>query len=739
MWHPHDQHNYVDADDFVLQTKLELLEASDSKRKTTDSRFDYGKEPCNIDNNDVDKICKVLRLNFTSFEDLFQAFVGCNVDISEVLINTVLKRFSNDWFPAFGFFWWAGAQASFKHSPISYDMWGDSIKTFKSIESFGVRKDTIAINALLDTLCKEKRVKHERDAFLELRDGVQPNASSFNILIHGWSKAWKIEEVIRMIEEMREFGYTPCVITFTSLIEGYCLEKNFRMVSAILNEMCGYGCQPNVVTYTIIMHSLAKAKEIQEALLVFEMMKDDGCAPDTSFYNSLIFLMGKSGKLRDAHHIFEQMFKNDILPDVTTFNTLISASCDYSEAENALNLVFSMQEFDCKPDIKTYTPLLKLCCKWKWHNYVDADDFVLQTKLEFLEASDSKRKTTGSRLDYGKEPCHIDDNDVDKICKVLRLNFTSFEDLFQAFVGWKSKQFDVIWSLINEMVCLGGLVSLTTMTKVMRRLAGAGRWGDAIKTFKSIESFGVRKDTIAMNALLDTLCKQKSVKHARDAFLELRDEVQPNASSFNILIHGWSKARKIEEAIRMIEEMREFSYTPCVITFTSLIEGYCLEKNFRMASAILNEMSGHGCQPNVVTYTIIMHSLAKAKEIQEALLVFEMMKDDGCAPDTSFYNSLIFLMGKSGKLRDAHHIFEQMCKNGILPDVTTFNTLISASCDYSEAENALKLVFSMQEFDCKPEIKTYTPLLKLCCKWKWISYDLAFDLGFRCLLVLLNT
>ncbi|KAG6514538.1 hypothetical protein ZIOFF_024901 [Zingiber officinale] len=365
--HPHDQHNYVDADDFVLQTKLEFLEASDSKRKTTDSRLDYGKEPCNIDDNDVDKICKVLRLNFTSFEDLFQAFVGCNVEISEALINMILKRFSNDWFTAFGFFRVSlTTMTKVMRRLAGAGRWGDAIKTFKSIESFGVRKDTIAINALLDTLCKEKSVKHARDAFLELRDEVQPNASSFNILIHGWSKARKIEEAIRMIEEMIEFGYTPCVITFTSLIEGYCLEKNFRMACAILNEMRGHGCQPNVVTYTIIMHSLAKDKEIQEALLVFEMMKDDGCAPDTSFYNSLIFLMAKSGKLRDAHHIFEQMCKNGILPDVTTFNTLISASCDYSEAENALKLVFSMQEFDCKPDIKTYTPLLKLCCKWKW-------------------------------------------------------------------------------------------------------------------------------------------------------------------------------------------------------------------------------------------------------------------------------------------------------------------------------------------------------------------------------------
>ncbi|KAG6514535.1 hypothetical protein ZIOFF_024898 [Zingiber officinale] len=367
--HPHDQHNYVDADDFVLQTKLEFLEASDSKRKTTNSRLDYRKEPSNIDDNDVDKICKVLRLNFTSFEDLFQTFVGCNVEISEALINMILKRFSNDWFPAFDFFRWAGARASFKHSSISYDMmvdslgklkqfdvmWGDAIKTFKSIESFDVRRDTIAINALLDTLCREKSVKHARDAFLELRDEVQPNASSFNILIHGWSKARKIEEPIRMIEEMREFGYTPC--------------------------MRGHGCQPNVVTYTIIMHSLAKAKEIQEALL--------------------------SGKLRDAHHIFEQMCKNDILLDVTTFNTLISASCDYSDAENALKLVFAMQEFDCKPDIKTYTPLLKLCCKWKWMRVLFPDRLFTPlggSKSGIEQTPFGRRFFTGFT---GFDPCSI--------------------------------------------------------------------------------------------------------------------------------------------------------------------------------------------------------------------------------------------------------------------------------------------------------------------------------------------
>ncbi|WOK97878.1 pentatricopeptide repeat-containing protein [Canna indica] len=430
-------------------------------------------------------------------------------------------------------------------------------------------------------------------------------------------------------------------------------------------------------------------------------------------------------------------------------------------------------------------------------NYVDSDDFVLLSKLEFLEDSGTSWKADNCRLDYRRASHDKDDIDVDKICRILKLNFTSVEAVVEAFDGcnvnisedlvnkifkrysndwisafgffmWatmqvgykhspdsydmmvdilgKSKEFEVMWRLVDDMVRLGGLVSLATITKVMRRLAGAGRWGDAITTFKRIDSFGIKKDTVAMNILLDTLCKERSVKHARDAFMEVKNEVPPNASSFNTLIHGWCKAQKLEEARRTMEEMVEFGFHPCVVTYTSLIEAYCLEKNFRMVDKILVEMRAHGCHPNVVTYTIIMHSLGKAKEIQEAFMVYEKMKADGCTPDTSFYNSLIYILCKVGRLRDANDIYEEMHKNGITPDITTFNTLISAACNHSQVENALKLLFSMQEIYCKPNIKTYSPLLKLCCKMKWVKIllyllghmfkqDISLDLSIYGLLV----
>jgi pentatricopeptide repeat protein len=293
-------------------------------------------------------------------------------------------------------------------------------------------------------------------------------------------------------------------------------------------------------------------------------------------------------------------------------------------------------------------------------------------------------------------------------------------DLMVDILG-KFKQFDLMFGLISQMHEVGGMVSLTTMTKVMRRLCGASRWSDAIDVFHQMNRFGVAKDTKAMNVLLDALCKERSVKRARGAFQELMGTIPPDEGSFNTLVHGWCKARRLKEARDTMAEMEQHGFSPSVITYTSMIEAYCMEKDFQTVDNILDEMRTKGCPPNIVTYTILMHALGKAGRTREALNTFAKVQEGGCAPDTSFYNSLMYILGRAGRLQDAVFVFKEMCGTGIPPNLTTFNTLISAACDHSQAENALKLLVQMEEHSCKPDIKTYTPLLKLCCRRQWVK------------------
>lgn len=280
----------------------------------------------------------------------------------------------------------------------------------------------------------------------------------------------------------------------------------------------------------------------------------------------------------------------------------------------------------------------------------------------------------------------------------------------------KSRNFELMWALTEEMHEWGGLVSIGTMTKIMRRLSGARKYDHAIEAFEKFERFGLVKDISALNILMDTLVKEGSVEHAQEVFLGHENRIPPNSHSFNILIHGWCKARKYKEAREVMEQMEKHGFAPNVVLYTSFVEYYCLEKDFRKVDEILDEMQQKGCPPNVVTYTVVMLALGKAKDINGSLEFWERMKKNGCIPDANFYSALIYILSKSGRFKDACDLFKDMSKENVAPNVLTYNTMISSACEHYREEYALELFLEMEEKSCSPDLKTYQPLLKMCCR-----------------------
>ncbi|XP_071707103.1 pentatricopeptide repeat-containing protein At3g22670, mitochondrial [Rutidosis leptorrhynchoides] len=303
----------------------------------------------------------------------------------------------------------------------------------------------------------------------------------------------------------------------------------------------------------------------------------------------------------------------------------------------------------------------------------------------------------------------------------LRVGYTFSQEMYDLLVDClgKSKKFDLMWQVVNQMNQNEQTrVTINTISKVIRRLAKAGLHEEAIDAFRRIREFGIEKDVFALNVLIDSLVKEKNVERANDVFHEYKDEICLNSSTFNALIHGWAKCRKVDRALSIIEEMKEYGICPDVVTYTSIIEAYCSEKDFRKVDELIEEMERKGCPPNIVTYTIVMHARGKVKEIDEALKVYEKIKASGCVPDTSFYSSLIYILSKAGRMKDAREVFDEMPEQGIKRDTQTFNTMITSVCSNGQEEDALKLLREMEMDGVKPDFDTYAPLLKMCLKLK---------------------
>ncbi|KAL9256348.1 Pentatricopeptide repeat-containing protein [Drosera capensis] len=413
-----DSTSFDSEDEFVLPKVAEWAETQQLYRRK-DATSMVVPEAESI----VDSLSRILKRNFESPDDVLEAISCYPIDLSETIVMKVLNRFSNDWIPAYGFFKWASAHRIFRHTADCYNMmvdilgksrefklmwdfleemkqlpgiisivtlskvirrlskagrWSDVVEAFRNMERFGLSKDSEVMNIVMDALVKEKCVEKAHDVFLEFKDTIQPNAFTFNILIHGWCKARKFDKACLVMGNMEKDGFHPDIVSYTSFVEAYCKEKDFRRVEVMLDEMQKKGCPPNTMTYTIVMLALGKAKEMTKALGVYEKAREEGCHLDSSFYSALIFILNKSGRFKDAEAIFVEMSKQDVSPNVLAYNTMISAACMHSQEEDALGLLIEMEKKLCKPNLKTYAPLLKICCqrkRMKVLNYLLIDMF----------------------------------------------------------------------------------------------------------------------------------------------------------------------------------------------------------------------------------------------------------------------------------------------------------------------------------------------------------------------------
>ncbi|KAJ0976971.1 hypothetical protein J5N97_012445 [Dioscorea zingiberensis] len=295
----------------------------------------------------------------------------------------------------------------------------------------------------------------------------------------------------------------------------------------------------------------------------------------------------------------------------------------------------------------------------------------------------------------------------------------------------RMRQFERMWDFVGE-IRGGGCFSFTlgTVAKIMRRLVGAGRWRDAVKVFDDLPSMGFEQDVESMNLLLDALCKDGKVEVAREVFAVLKAQISPNAYTFNILVHGWCKVRRMDEAKWTMQEFEGYGFRPSVITYSTLLKAYCRRLNFARVYEMLDEMQSAGCPPNVVTYTVIMKSIARSGRLEESARVLERMRTSCCRPDTFFYNCLINALGKAGQVQEAFQMFEvDMRADGVDRSVSTYNTVIAVLCQDDRDRDALNVLKEMENSaSMKPDLQTYAPLLKMCLKTITMKEELLSEL-----------
>lgn len=221
----------------------------------------------------------------------------------------------------------------------------------------------------------------------------------------------------------------------------------------------------------------------------------------------------------------------------------------------------------------------------------------------------------------------------------------------------------------------------------------AGMFDHARKLFDEMPQLNCERTLKSFNALLKAGVLSKRFDEVLKIFRELPSDLSLilNRVSYNTVIHTLCEMGSLDDALFMLDELKENGLSPDVITFNTLLDAFYREKGFEGGEKMWSLMVAHNVVPNTRSYNLKMQAVVGSGELHNAVDLFETVEKDGLKPDVNTFNALIKGFCDQGNTEEAKKWYNRLLENGDTPNRNTFSTLVPSFCDNGDYELAFDL------------------------------------------------
>ncbi|XP_051134255.1 putative pentatricopeptide repeat-containing protein At1g02420 [Andrographis paniculata] len=279
------------------------------------------------------------------------------------------------------------------------------------------------------------------------------------------------------------------------------------------------------------------------------------------------------------------------------------------------------------------------------------------------------------------------------------------------YVLGRNRKFDLMWELLLETKRKDpSSITPRTVHVVLGRIAKVCSVRETVGSFKRFRKLVSEFDVSCYNALLRTLCLEKSMTDARNVYHSLKHEFHPNLETYNILLSGWKSP---EEAEAFFNEMADMRVEPDIVSYNCLVDVYCKGREMEKANKVVSKMREEGIDPDVITYTSMIGGLGLIGQPDKARELLKEMREYGCYPDVAAYNAVIRNFCIAKRLGDAYNLLEEMAGKGLHPNATTYNAILRSLYWKNDLASSWGLYRRMRETGCLPNTQSCMFLVRL--------------------------
>lgn len=267
--------------------------------------------------------------------------------------------------------------------------------------------------------------------------------------------------------------------------------------------------------------------------------------------------------------------------------------------------------------------------------------------------------------------------------------------------------YSLVFELFLKMGCSGIRASVAT---VLSLLSAAGDIGSFVLA-KSFHGYCIKIgfccNLNVVTALIDMYAKTDCIYLARKVFDGI---VEKDVVLWNCLIKNYARSCLVEEAVALLQRMRQEGVKPNSSTLVGLLSAYSASGSMQGVRYVTSLIEEEKLELDVVLGTALVDVYAKCGFLDEAMEIFERMENK----DVKSWTAVISGHGIHGQPINAIKLFNRMKNEGFRPNEVTFLAILTA-CSHgglvTEGVEFFKIM--VQEHGFSPWVEHYGCLIDL--------------------------
>ncbi|KAM0951960.1 putative tetratricopeptide-like helical domain superfamily [Dioscorea sansibarensis] len=592
---------------------------------------------------------------------------------------------------------------------------------------------------VLRSLCIAGKVEEAKEVFEEIKTkypSVQPNA--YEILVKGLCRVGNMADAVKLVDDMKHSSVVDSQV-YGCLIDGFLRKNDSQKALELLHCSRKSGTLLAVNSYTQMIQHLFTSDEYEKACELYDDMLEDGIEPDVVAMTAMVAGHVRNHCISKAWEVFESMKQKVIRPSWKAYTVFIKELCKASEPNEAVKLLNEMSEsninagedivhlVECSLTRKGYVEKAKevqrMFGSFKPHVQDERSLFVAH------EVSNSFAEPHVRTVQTSDDYAECSDSDVEYVCKVISSSTdwsSTQEALEKSTIRFTPELVRVALqncqmhgsAALNFFSWVGNQAGYRHDTKTYDmaiKIAGSGKdFSHMRNLYREMKRRGCTITPNTWTIMISQYGQAGLTEISLKMYKEMKSEGhQPNGSTYKFLIVFLcgKKGRKVEEAIKIFQEMINAGYMPDREMLGTYLSSLCESGKLEHARKAVKSLCKRGFMPQL-GYSLLIKSMCRAGKLEEALNLADEMEHLGCKMDQYVYGSIVHAFLRSGNLDKALDKLEEMKRAGIAQSVQINTSLIVHFCKEKQIEKAIDIFKSMIVDGCEPTTVTYSSIIR---------------------------